>query len=84
VAELLRRNGETLSTVTGEVCWHPVMEKRKNQFGGFDSHSEPDYVYLTANGVMEVIEHINGPVFRITDDVALRKGAVEAKRCDKG
>jgi hypothetical protein len=84
VMELEGKSGRTFATVTGEVCWHPVMEKRKNQFGGFDPHSEPDYVYITANSVLEVIEHRNGPTFRIIDDPTLRKGALEAKQCDKG
>lgn len=84
VMEIASRNGNTLSMVTGEVCWHPVMEKRKNQYGGFDPGSEPHYVYIRANGILEVLEHPRGPSFRITDDPILVKAAVEAKRCDKG
>jgi hypothetical protein len=84
VMELVARNGKTLSKVTGEVCWHPVMEKKKNQFGGFDADSYPHYVYVRAKGIVEVLEHIRGPTFRVTDDPVLLKGAAEATRCDKG
>jgi hypothetical protein len=82
--ELVGQNGKTLSKVTGEVCWHPVMAAKKNQHGGFDSDSYPHYVYIRANGVVEVIEHVRGPTFRIKDDAVLLKGALGAKRCDKG
>jgi len=39
---------------------------------------------IRANGITEVIEHIRSPTFRVIDDPALLKAAVEAKRCDKG
>ncbi len=84
VIEFVGRDGTTLSRITGEMCWHPIMEKKKNQHGGFDPHSYPHYVYIRANGVVEVIEHIRGPTFRATDNPALLKGALDAKRCDKG
>ena len=84
VIEFVGPNGRTFSKITGEKCWHPVMEKKKNQYGGLGPDSYPHYVYIRANGVVEVIEHIQGPAFRITDDPALLKGAREAKRCDKG
>jgi hypothetical protein len=84
VIEFVGRNGRTLSTVTGEMCWHPTMQKKKNQFGGFDPDSYPHYVYIRANGVVEVVEHIRGPTFRIADNPVLLKEALEAKRCDKG
>ena len=35
VMELVSRNGRALLKLTGEVCWHPVMEAKKNQYGGF-------------------------------------------------
>jgi hypothetical protein len=84
VIELVSQNGRTLSRTTGEMCWHPTMEKKKNQYGGFDPDSYPHYVYIRANGIVEVIEHIRAPTFRITDDPVLMKGALESKRCDKG
>jgi hypothetical protein len=84
VIEFEDRNGKTLSNVTGEMCWHPIMEKKKNQHGGFDPDSYPHYVYIRASGVVEVVEHIWGPTFRITDDPALTKAAKDARRCDRG
>jgi hypothetical protein len=84
MVELVSRNGRTLSKVTGEVCWHPVMEAKKNQYGGFDSDSYPHYVYIRANGVVEIVERVRGPIFRVKDDLVLLKGALEAKRCNKG
>jgi hypothetical protein len=60
------------------------MESRKNKYGGFDSHSSPDYVYIRAAGIIEVIEHTQGPTFRISDDPLLIKQALEATRCDRG
>src|SRR5688500_1073397 len=30
VIEFLDRNGKSLSTITGQHCWHPVMEQKKN------------------------------------------------------
>ena len=84
VMELVSRNGRTLLKVTGEVCWHPVMEAKKNQYGGFDPDSYPHYVYIRANEVVEIVEHVRGPTFRVKDDPVLLKGALEAKRCNKG
>jgi len=84
VIEFEDRNRKTLAGTTGEMCWHPIMEKEKNQHGGFDPESYPHYVYIRANGVVEVVEHIQGPIFRITDDPALTKTAKDARRCDKG
>jgi hypothetical protein len=82
--ELLGKNGATLFKTTGEHCWHPVMEAKKNKYGGFDPGSEPHYVYIRANGALEVVEHVRGPTFRITDDPMLIKQASEATRCNKG
>jgi len=84
VMELVNRNGRTLAKVTGEVCWHPVMEAKKNQHGGFNLDSYPHYAYIRADGVVEIVEHVPGPTFRVKDDPVLLKGALEAKRCDKG
>jgi hypothetical protein len=85
VMELLGPNGKILAKITGEVCWHPVMDKKRNKYGGFDPNDHsPAYVYIQVNGVLEVIEHPYGPIFRITDDPVLLKEALEAKRCDKG
>ncbi len=84
VLELLDKKGTTLSKVAGESCWHPIMEKKKNKYGGFDADSYPHYGYIRANGIVEVVEHIQGPTFRVSDDPILLKGALESKRCDKG
>lgn len=84
VIELVHKSLGTLTKITGEVCWHPVMEAKKNKYGGFDSDSYPHYVYIRANGIVEVIEHVQGPTFRIKDDPGLLKAALEAKQCDKG
>ena len=84
VIEYEGRNGKALSSVTGEMCWYPVMEKKKNQHGGFDSDSYPHYVYIRAKGVLEVVEHVRGSTFRIMDDQALTKAATDALGCDRG
>ncbi len=84
VLELITRNGEKLSMVTGQRCWHPVMKKKRNQYGGFNPDSYPHHVYIRANGVLEVIEHGPGPMFRITDDPMLvKEAALESNRCEK-
>ena len=84
VMELVNRNGRTLAKVTGEVCWHPVMKAKKNQHGGFNPDSYRHYVYIGANDVVEIVEHVRGPTSRVKDDPMLLKGALEAKQCDKG
>ena len=84
VFELMGRNGQKLSQVTGQMCWHPVMNKKRNKVGGFDPDSYPHYVYVRAKGVLEVIEHTRGPTFKIADDPALVKAATESKQCEKG
>jgi hypothetical protein len=83
VLDLTRENGEILSEVTGQRCWHPEMKKKRNQYGGFDRESYPHYVYVRANGIVEVIEHARGPTFRVTDDPKLVKEALESTRCKK-
>lgn len=83
VLDLTRENGEILSEVTGQRCWHPEMKKKRNQYGGFDPESYPHYVYIRANGIVEVIEHTRGPTFRITDDPKLLKEALESTQCEK-
>jgi hypothetical protein len=84
VLEFVGQDGQKLSQVTGQMCWHPVMNKKRNKSGGFDSDSYPHYVYVRAKGGLEVIEHTRGPTFRIVDDPALVKEATESSRCDKG
>jgi hypothetical protein len=84
VMELVSRNGRTLLKLTGDVCWHPVMKTKKNQYGGFNADSYPHYVYIRVNGIIEIVKHVQGPTFRVKDDPVLFKGALEAKRCDKG
>lgn len=84
VFTLVDRSGKKLSQVTGQVCLHPVMEKKRNKVGGFDPDSFPDYVYVRANGVLEVVEHTRGPTFKMVDDPVLVKEATEANRCEKG
>jgi hypothetical protein len=84
VLELVSLKGQKLSQVTGEMCWHPIMSKKRNKAGGFDSDSYPHYVYVRAKGLLEVIEHTRGPTFKISDDPALVKEATESSRCDKG
>lgn len=84
VFELVDRKGKKLSQVTGQMCWHPVMDKKRNKSGGFDPDSYPHYVYVHAKGALEVIEHSRGSTFKITDDPVLVKEATESKRCEKG
>jgi hypothetical protein len=84
VLELMTSTGRQLSEVTGRMCWHPTMAKKRNQHGGFDPDSYPHYVYIRVKGIVEVIEHVQGPTFRIIDDPTLVKGAQEAKGCDIG
>jgi hypothetical protein len=83
VLELVDRNGAILSKVTGQHCWHPVMNNKRNEYGGFTAKSYPLYVYVRANGLIEVIEHTPGAAFRITDDPVLVKQALGSDRCDK-
>ena len=84
VIQLMDKNGRTLAEVTGQSCWHPTMEKKRNKFGGFDPDTYPHYVYIQARGEIEVLEHRQAPIFRITDDPILMKEALASKRCDKG
>lgn len=85
VFELTGQNDEKLATVTGKMCWHPEVEKKRNksQYGSFDPDSYPYYVYVRANGALEVIEHLQGMTFRISDDPELVKAALESKECKK-
>jgi hypothetical protein len=78
------RKRRFLSKVTGQRCWHPIMEKKRNQYGGFDPDSYPQYVYIKANGIVEVLEHVKGPTLRISDDQELIKAAIEVTHCEKG
>ena len=84
ILKLVDHNHRTIAKVTGQSCWHPIMDKKKNRYGGFDPDSYPHYGYIVVNGVLEVFEHIAAPTFRVVDDPMLVKGAIEAKRCDKG
>ena len=84
VLELMSLKGQKLSQVTGEMCWHPVMNKKRNKAGGLDPDSYPYYVYVRAKGIPEVIEHTRGPTFKMSDDPVLVKKATESSRCDKG
>jgi hypothetical protein len=81
--DLMKKDGQKLSEVTGQRCWHPQMKKKQNQYGGFDPESYPHYVYIRANGIVEVIEHARGPMFRVNDDPKLVKEALESTRCEK-
>jgi len=83
VFKLMGRNGQKLSQITGQMCWHPVMDKKRNNVGGFDPDSYPHYVYVRANGVLEVIEHTRGPTFKIIEDPVLLKEATDSKKCEK-
>jgi hypothetical protein len=83
VFELVGRNGEKLSQITGQVCLHQVMNEKRNKVGGFDPDSFPDYVYVRAKEMLEVIEHTRGPTFKMVDDPVLLKEATESNRCEK-
>lgn len=85
VLEMRDRQGQLLGSVRGTACWHPAMEKKKNQYGGFEPDSYPHYRYIKSQGVIEVIEHRKmEPVFRISDDPDLKRAALEARQCNKG
>ena len=85
ILEVQDRGGRVLRSVRGQACWHPIMQNKKNKYGGFDSDVYPRYRYIKANGIAEVIEHRRmEPVFRISDDADLRRTASDAKSCDKG
>jgi hypothetical protein len=79
----MKRNGKELSSITGQRCWHPQMKNKRNQHGGFDPDSYPHYVYIRANGIIEVVEHARGPLFKVVDDPILVKQAVESNHCEK-
>jgi hypothetical protein len=81
--DFMKKDGQKLSEITGQRCWHPEMKKKRNQYGGFDPDSYSHYVYIRVNGVLEVIEHTPGSTFRITDDPTLVKEALESNRCEK-
>jgi len=74
-------DGKKIAEVFGQSCWHPVMESRRADNGSFKTDMGPNYTYIRANGILEVIEHPGGPVFRVSDDPALISAAVSAKRC---
>ena len=82
--EMTDTHGKVLRSIPVEACWHPVMEGKKNKYGGFDPDTYPHYRYVRAKGEVEVIEHRREPVFRVSDDPALRRQAIAAPRCDKG
>ncbi|MGZ5078425.1 MAG: hypothetical protein ACXWHZ_02640 [Usitatibacter sp.] len=84
VVEIQDRQGRRLSSVHGQFCWHPAMQTKKNKFGGFDPDAYPLYAYVKVNGITEVIEHRKEPVFRISDNVELRRSAAASNSCDKG
>jgi hypothetical protein len=80
VLELVGRNGQVLAEVTGKHCWHPDIDRlKRNKWGGFDPDSEePRYVIVRVNGIMEVIDHPGGPIFRVTDNPVLVKQAIDS------
>lgn len=85
VLEMRDGRGQSLGSVRGRACWHSVMEAKKNKHGRFDPDSYPHYRYIESQGVIEIIEHRRlEPIFRISDDSALRKAAPEARQCNKG
>jgi hypothetical protein len=75
-------DGKEVSAVSGPYCWHPVMDAKRNERGGFKVGG-PDYMYIRAKGIIEVLEFPGGPVFRVSDDPALMSAALAAKRCAK-
>jgi hypothetical protein len=82
---LVDRREKTISTIQAQNCWHPDSLKKRNSSGGYDSNSYPLFTYIQANGMLEVLEYRKmEPIFRVSDDPALRKGALEATKCDKG
>ncbi|MDD2899335.1 MAG: hypothetical protein PHI31_11555 [Desulfuromonadaceae bacterium] len=79
--ELLDAIEKVLSNEKGRICWHPETDKKRNKQGGFDPNLEPTYTYVRINGLLEVIEHRKGPIFRISDDPKLVKEAAESTSC---
>lgn len=77
-------NGKETAEVSGPVCWHPETMKKRNQLRSLDPGTEPHFVYMKVNGITEVIEHWDGPVFQVSDDPELVRGAAAAAKCDKG
>jgi len=84
VLKLKDLKGKTFSEVTGRNCWHPVMQGKRNQYGGFDPDSYPHFVYLRIGSVTEVLEFKRGPTFWVVDDPVLEKQASESQECDRG
>jgi hypothetical protein len=84
VLDLLDGRGRRLARVTGQMCWHPAMDKKRNRYGGFDPDSYPHYVIVRVDGTFEVIEHATyGAAFRISDDPELVQQARDAVGCAK-
>lgn len=80
--ELTDRNDKKLAVVTGKMCW-PEMEEKRHKDGEFDPDRHSYYVFVRANGKLEVLEHGNQSTFRISDDPELMKEAAESKKCNK-
>jgi hypothetical protein len=63
--------GEKLADVTGSERPHPSLEKKRNQYDGFDPGTRI-YTVVTVNGTSEVVEYpLRDGQFAITDDPAL-------------
>lgn len=79
--ELIDRQRGAIATVIGRQCWHPVMEGKHVYGKGFTVDTR--YTYVNVDGVVEVLEHKEGPTFRLSNDPALLKQAMEATSCRK-
>ena len=79
--ELIDRQGGIIATVVGRQCWHPAMEGKHVYGKGFTVDTR--YTYVSVDGTIEVLEHRDGPTFRLSNDAALLRQASEATSCKK-
>jgi hypothetical protein len=76
-------NFEILETKIGKMRWHPSMEKKRNEHGGFNMDAMDAFPMISINtvdGLAEIVEQrMPTDILYISDDPQLRK-AIETTK----
>jgi hypothetical protein len=71
---------EILETKIGTMRWHPSMDKKRNEHGGFNMYAFPMVTIDTVGGLDEVVEQrTDTDILYISDDPQLKKALNSSK-----
>ena len=72
------KTGRTLARVVGQSCWHPATRWVPNPDGKTFTAPFIRHTIITANEIMDVVEHRREPRFYMTDNEKLIQQARES------